>query len=302
MGWIGKLKQGLKKTSSSISQNISQIFTHRKLDNEALESLEELLITSDMGVEIANEIIEELSREKFDKQVTDLEIKEFLSTKIAEILEPVAKPLEVKGNPHVILVCGVNGNGKTTTIGKLAHRFKKEGKKVVLGACDTFRAAAVEQLEVWADRAECVIVKGEPQSDPASVAYKAFSKAKEDGADVCIIDTAGRLHNKSGLMEELAKCKRVLKKIEQDAPHDILLVLDATTGQNALRQVETFQEIIGITGLIITKLDGSAKAGIVPAIARKFKIPVHAIGVGEGIDELNEFSPSDFSKLLVGVE
>ena len=299
MKWFERLKSGLNKTSSKLSEGVTKIFTHKKLDIHALDQLEELLITSDIGTTIASEIIEKISRDKFNKEITDEEIKQVLATIVTQELQTVAKPLQFKKAPHVILICGVNGNGKTTTAGKLALKFKNSGKKVLLAACDTFRAAAIEQLEIWAQRASCELIKGEQNSDPASVAYRAFEKAKQESLDVVIIDTAGRLHNKQNLMEELAKIIRVLKKIDEAAPHDTILVLDATTGQNALSQVETFKNLVNITGLIITKLDGTAKGGVLVAIAKKYKLPIHAIGVGESIDDLNEFTPEEFAKALV---
>jgi fused signal recognition particle receptor len=300
MSWFKRLKSGLSKTSLKLSDGITKIFLHKKLDQKVLDDLEDLLIASDMGVSVANSIVEKISKEKFDKEITDEKIKQSLIEIIVEDLKPIAQPLLFKTAPQVILMCGVNGNGKTTTAGKIALKFKKSGKKVMLVACDTFRAAAIEQLEVWADRAECTFVKSEQNSDPASVAYKALERAKQEDIDVVVIDTAGRLHNKKNLMEELAKIIRVLKKSEPDAPHDTLLVLDATTGQNALTQVETFKEAANISGLILTKLDGTAKGGVLLAIAKKYKLPIHAVGVGESIDDLNEFTPEEFAKALIG--
>lgn len=300
MSWFTKLKSGLFKSSNTISKGITQIFTHKTLDQEALDELEDTLIMSDMGTAVAKAIITSLGQDKFAKTVNPEEIKTFLALKISELLNPVAVELDVsKAKPQVIVVCGVNGNGKTTTIGKLASQYLNQGKKVTLAACDTFRAAAVDQLEIWANRVGCELIKGEPNADPASVAYKALESARESGADLLFIDTAGRMHNKTNLMEELAKIIRVMRKLDDSAPHDVLLVLDATTGQNALAQVETFKNIVNITGLILTKLDGTAKGGILLAIAHKYKIPVYAIGIGEGIDDLNHFDPTDFAKALV---
>lgn len=300
MSWFQKLKQGLSKTASSISSGLTKVFTHKKLDQAALDELEETLIMSDIGVNVSAQIIAELSKDKFNKDVEDAEVRDFLSSKIASILQPYAKHLELINSPQVILMCGVNGNGKTTTIGKLGLKYKQEGKKVLFAACDTFRAAAIEQLNVWAERIGCPIIKGETASDPASVAYKACETAKNEGYDVVLIDTAGRLQNKNNLMEELAKIIRVIKKVIPEAPHDTVLVLDATTGQNALSQVETFKELVKISGLIVTKLDGTAKGGIIIAIAKKFALPIHYIGVGETADDLNAFDANEFASALVG--
>ncbi len=302
MSWFSRLKSGLTKTTTTITEGITKVFTHKTLDQEALDELEESLIRADVGVAASSEIIAALSKDKFNKQITEPEIKEFLANKIEEQLLSYAKHLERDKNLQVILVCGVNGNGKTTTIGKLASKYQEQGKKVLMAACDTFRAAAMDQLKVWSDRVGCEIVVGAENSDPASVAYKALEKAKAENCDVLLVDTAGRLHNKSNLMDELAKIIRVIKKIDESAPHDTVLVLDATTGQNALLQVETFKEIVNISGLILTKLDGTAKGGIIVAIAKKFKLPIHYIGVGETIDDLNEFDPKDFARALVGIQ
>lgn len=300
MSWFKRLKDGLLKTSSSITEGIAKVFTHTKLDQEALDALEESLIKTDLGAVFAAEIVAELSKEKFNKQATEEEIRDFLALRINAKLAPATKPLVISGSPHVILFVGVNGNGKTTTLGKLALKYKKEGKKVLIAACDTFRAAAISQLEVWADRANCPIIKGAENSDPAAVAYKAIETAKAEGFDVLLIDTAGRLHNKTNLMEELAKIVRVINKLDSEAPHTTLLVLDATTGQNAIAQTETFLELVKVSGLIVTKLDGTAKGGVLVAIAKKFNLPIHFIGVGESIDDLHEFDAGEFSKALVG--
>jgi fused signal recognition particle receptor len=300
MSWLAKLKGGLFKTSNNISKGISQVFTHKKLDEQALHDLEEALILSDMGTEVASDLIKAIAHEKFEKDISEGEVRSILAKKIAAQLQPIAKQLAILPlKPMVLLVCGVNGNGKTTTIGKLAAKYKSQGKKVMLAACDTFRAAAVEQLEIWANRTGCTLVKGESNADPASVAFKALEKAKAEGVDMLMIDTAGRLHNKTDLMDELAKIIRVIKKLDESAPHETLLVLDATTGQNALAQVETFKNLVQISGLIITKLDGTAKGGILLAIAKKYALPVYAIGVGEGIEDLNSFNPEDFAKALI---
>jgi fused signal recognition particle receptor len=301
MSWFSRLKSGLTKTTTTITEGITKVFTHKTLDQDALDELEESLIRADVGVAASSEIIAALSKDKFNKQASEEEIKEFLSDKIQSILVATAKPLEKNQDLQVILVCGVNGNGKTTTIGKLASKYQAQGKKVLMAACDTFRAAAMDQLKVWSERVGCEIVVGAENSDPASVAFKAMEKARAEGVDILLIDTAGRLHNKANLMEELAKIIRVIKKIDETAPHDTVLVLDATTGQNALIQVETFKEIVNISGLILTKLDGTAKGGIIVAIAKKFNMPIHYIGVGETIEDLDAFSPRDFARALLGM-
>lgn len=299
MSWIKRLTGGLKKTSSKLSEGVTKIFTHKKLDEETLESLEELLISSDMGVKFASDFVTSLSKKKFGKEVTEEEIKDFLASEIEQSLHGLTKPLAITKSPHVILMCGVNGNGKTTTAGKFASKLKAEGKSVMLVACDTFRAAAVEQLEVWANKTNTVFVSGANQADPASIAYKGVFQAKEEAIDVVIIDTAGRLHNKKNLMDELDKIIKVIKKIDPSAPHEITLVIDATTGQNALSQVQSFKEIAEISSLVITKLDGTAKGGILVAIADKFKLPVLAIGVGESVEDLGEFDAKNYAKSIL---
>lgn len=302
MKWFSALKAGLKKTASKLSDGITSVITKKKLDEETLEALEELLISSDLGVSTSAKIIEALAKTKFHKEVDTKEIKIELANIIADILEKSVGQIDfTKHKPHVVLVCGVNGNGKTTTIGKIAAKYRKAGKKVTLGACDTFRAAAGEQLKVWAQRSKSAFVAGELNADPASVAYKALEEAKNNKSDMLLLDTAGRLANKTHLMDELSKINRVIQKHDQTAPHDVILVLDATTGQHALSQVESFKAIVNITGIIVTKLDGSAKAGIVVAIGQKFNIPIIAIGVGEAIDDLDAFSAKDFAQNLVGL-
>jgi fused signal recognition particle receptor len=301
MSWLQKLKQGLSKTSNKISESLVTVFVKKKLDQETLDELEELLISSDLGVHTSHHIITKLAKHKFNQEVTIDEIKSDLAQILVEILQPANKPINITTKPHVILVCGVNGNGKTTTIGKLAAKFAKDGHLITMAACDTFRAAAISQLKVWADRAKAEFISGPENSDPASIAFKAIDAAKENNSDIVLIDTAGRLHNKTNLMEELSKIVRIIKKQDQDAPHETILVIDATTGQNAISQLETFHKFINITGIIITKLDGTAKAGIVVSLVQKFKIPIYAIGVGEHLDDLNEFSPEDFSKGLLGL-
>jgi fused signal recognition particle receptor len=303
-GWFARLRAGLNRSSSRLKDNIAAILTKRRLDAEALEQLEEALITADLGVEAAADLVADLGRTRFGKEVTDQEVRGALAGSIAAILEPAARPLQLDPahRPHVILVCGVNGTGKTTTIGKLAHQFRSGGEKVVLAAGDTFRAAAIEQLEIWGERAGCAVVKRPPGADAAGLAFDALRQAQADGADVLLIDTAGRLHNKAALMDELAKVVRVLKKLDPAAPHDVLLVLDATTGQNARTQVETFSSMVPITGLVVTKLDGTAKGGVVVALARQFGLPVVALGVGEGIDDLRPFEARAFAEALLGLE
>ncbi len=302
MSWLKKLKTGLSKSSTQISDNITGVFTKRKLDQEALDELEELLIMADIGVATAAKITKRVGDKRLDKEVTDVEIKEALAEEIAEILEPYAEPLELGAEaPQVIMMVGVNGNGKTTTIGKLAHEWKAEGERVMLCAADTFRAAAVEQLQQWGERADVPVVAGEHEADPASVAYHALETAKQGGVDVLMIDTAGRLQNKKNLMAELEKITKVMKKLDDTTPHHTILVLDATTGQNALSQAKAFKELVNITGLIVTKLDGSARAGVVVALANEFNLPIHAIGVGEGADDLQPFKAIDFARNLVGL-
>ena len=297
MSWFGKLKSALSKTSSKITTGITEVFTKQFLDENALLDLEEILIMADLGLETSKKMIAALSKLRFVRDVDIEEVKKTLAKIIEDTLAPVAsKPEFEKAKPHVVMVCGVNGNGKTTTIGKLAHKYTKKKKKVVVAACDTFRAAAKEQLQVWAERSGSEFIHGEQGSDPASVAYRAVETAVQNKSDLVFIDTAGRLSNKKPLMDELGKINRVMKKVLPDAPHDVILVLDATSGQNAVQQVKEFKEIVNVTGLIITKLDGSAKAGIVVAIAEQFKIPILAVGVGEMIEDLDAFNASDFAK------
>ncbi len=302
--WWLRLKDGLKKTSDTLEDGLKNVFVRKRLDQETLQELEELLILSDMGVETASKLTQALSKEKMDKDITVEEVKEFLSDRITSILRPYATELSISNThtPHVILVVGVNGSGKTTTIGKLAKQWQNAGHKVRLAACDTFRAAAVEQLQVWANRASIPISVGKENADAAGLAFEALQLAKTEGSDILMIDTAGRLHNKAGLMDELKKLTRVIQKLEPSAPHSVLLVLDATTGQNAHAQVQIFKDIIGVTGLIVTKLDGTAKGGVVVSLCEKFKVPVHAIGVGESIDDLRPFTASDFARTLIGID
>ena len=275
----------------------------RTLDDDMLEQLEELLIQSDMGVDTALRVTANMAEGRFGKKLSAAEIKSLLAQEIARIMDPVAKPLPLYATkPQVVLVVGVNGSGKTTTIGKLASQFKAAGKSVVIAAGDTFRAAAVEQLQVWGDRAGVPVLTAPEGSDPASLAFDAMTRAQAEGADLLMIDTAGRLQNRQDLMEELAKIVRVIRKKDPEAPHNTLLVLDATTGQNAISQVETFKKLADVSGLIMTKLDGTAKGGVLVALADKFGLPIHAIGVGEQIDDLAPFDPEDFAKALTGLE
>jgi fused signal recognition particle receptor len=300
MSWFGKLKEALNRTSSKITTGITEIFTKRPLDMETLLELEELLIMADLGVGTSKKIVQELSKTHFEREVKIEEVKKILAKIIEDTLTPVAGKLDFKKDkPNVVLVCGVNGNGKTTTIGKLAHKFAQQKKKVVIASCDTFRAAATEQLQIWAARSNCEFIHGKQSSDPASVAYRAVEWAIENKSDIVLVDTAGRLGNKKPLMDELGKINRAIKKICPDAPHYTLLVLDATSGQNAIGQVKSFKEIVDLNGLIITKLDGSAKAGIVVAIAEEFKLPILGIGIGEKIDDLDQFKANDFAKNIL---
>jgi fused signal recognition particle receptor len=300
-----KIKDRLSKSSVKITSSLSEIFTHKKLDSEILEELEDLLIISDMGIPAAKEIITHLRDKKFNKEISNEEIKKFLAAEINKILSPCQKILQINSNfkPQVIIFNGVNGVGKTTTIGKMAKMLTSSDKKVMIAACDTFRAGATEQLKIWADRSNCVIIEALKEGeDPASVAYRALLEARKNHVDVLLIDTAGRLQNKTNLMDELKKINQVLKKLDEQAPHENILVLDATTGQNAKSQLEVFNKIVNISGLIITKLDGSAKGGILVALTKEFSKPIYAIGIGENIEDLQEFNAESFSKSLVGLE
>ncbi|NDW47371.1 signal recognition particle-docking protein FtsY [Ruegeria sp. PrR005] len=275
----------------------------RTLDDDMLEQLEELLIAADMGVDTALRVTANMAEGRIGRKLSTQEIKELLAQEITRIMEPVARPMPLyPKRPQVVLVVGVNGSGKTTTIGKLASQFKAAGKKVVIAAGDTFRAAAVEQLQVWGDRAGVPVLTAPEGSDPASLAFDAMTRAQADGADLLLIDTAGRLQNRADLMEELAKIVRVIRKKDDTAPHNTLLVLDATTGQNAISQVETFQKLADVSGLVMTKLDGTAKGGILVSLADRFGLPIHAIGVGEQIDDLAPFDPQDFAAALTGLD
>lgn len=303
MTWYQRLRAGLARTSSQLTGQISALFTKRKLDDQTLEDLEDLLIQSDLGVETAMRITGALSSERYGKDVTGEDVSRIMAAEISKVLTPVAKPLQLDLNhkPHVILVVGVNGTGKTTTIGKLAAKLSGSGLKVMLAAGDTFRAAAIEQLKIWADRTGSEFIGTKLGADAAGLAYDAFEQARAKKSDVLIIDTAGRLQNKAELMAELEKIVRVLTKLDPDAPHTVLQTLDATTGQNALQQVEIFRNVAGVSGLIMTKLDGTARGGILVGIAAKHKLPVYFIGVGEGVDDLEPFEADDFAKAIAGL-
>ena len=302
-GWFARLKSGLSLSSGKLTEGITGIFTKRKLDQNALDELEELLITADLGPATAAKLTAAVAKNRFDKEVTGDEIRAALADEIEKILAPVEKPLfTVDAKPFVILMVGVNGTGKTTTIGKLGQQFTREGKKVMLAAGDTFRAAAVAQLKVWGQRIGCPVVTKDEGADAAALAYEALDRAEAEGADILMIDTAGRLQNKANLMEELSKIVRVIRKKNDAAPHAILLVLDATVGQNAHSQLELFKEMVAITGLIVTKLDGTAKGGVLVSLAERFQMPVHAIGIGEGIDDLRPFTAADYARAIVGLD
>jgi len=300
-GWFGRLRQGLSRSSATLGEGIAGIFTKRKLDQATLDELEELLIQADLGVATAGRLVAGFGKTRFGQEITPEEVRCALAAEIAKILEPVARPLIPSQKPAVVLVVGVNGSGKTTTIGKLAKLYRDEGKRVMLAAGDTFRAAAVEQLQIWGERIGAPVVAKGPGADPAGLAYEALERARADAIDILLIDTAGRLHTKAILMDELKKVIRVLRKLDTTAPHHCLLVLDATTGQNALAQVETFKAMVEVSGLVVTKLDGTAKGGVLVALADKFKLPVHAIGVGEGADDLRPFSAEAFARGLMGL-
>jgi fused signal recognition particle receptor len=301
-GFFAKLKAGLSRSATRITENVSATLTKRRLDDEALEYLEEQLIGADLGAVVAARIVRNFRNTRFGKEVTDDEVRDTLGGEVSRILTPVAVPLvpDLSKKPFVILMTGVNGAGKTTTIGKMAAQYRAAGLVCVLAAGDTFRAAAVEQLQVWGQRAGAEVVTAPANTDAASLAHDAMARAQKTGADVLLIDTAGRLHNKTALMEELRKIIRVIKKLDPSAPHAVLLTLDATTGQNAVQQVGVFREMVDLTGLIVTKLDGSARGGIVVALAERFGLPIHAVGTGEQIEDLQAFDAGEFSRALVG--
>ena len=300
-GVFGRLREGLSRSTQKLGGGLS-LFGRRRLDDEALEELEELLIAADLGVDVAAKVIADFRRSRFGREVTEAEVRDALAAEIAAVLAPVARPLAIDPalKPHVVLVVGVNGTGKTTTIGKLALQYREQGKRPLLVAGDTFRAAAVEQLQVWGQRTGAPVIAGAPGADAAGLAFQALTRARAEQADVLLIDTAGRLHNKSALMEELRKIIRVLRKQDDSAPHSVLLVLDATTGQNALEQVRVFRDMVEVTGLIVTKLDGSARGGVVVALAEAFGLPVYAVGVGEQAGDLRPFDAMEFARGLVG--
>ncbi|MBL8641045.1 MAG: signal recognition particle-docking protein FtsY [Alphaproteobacteria bacterium] len=304
-GWLSRLTSGLSKSSGKIGGGLADIFSKRKPDAETLAELEDLLIMADMGPQTAALLVDSLRARKFDKDNTMEEVQKALADDIAAILDKTTRPLafeKVGDSPKTILICGVNGVGKTTTIGKLAyHIHYRDHKKVMMAAGDTFRAAAIEQLQIWADRTKCPLVSSEIGADAAALAFQSYERAVKEGMDVLMIDTAGRLHNKANLMAELEKITRVLKKKDPAIPHEVILVLDATTGQNAISQVETFKQLVNVTGLVVTKLDGSAKGGVVVALAHKFGLPIFAVGVGEDIADLQAFHPQEFARSLVGL-
>jgi fused signal recognition particle receptor len=303
-GWLKRLAAGLRRSSARLGEGIAGILTRRRLDAATLAELEDALIAADLGVEAARALVERLAKDRFDREIGDAELRGVLAAEIAGMLQPAERAFaaDPAHRPHVALVVGVNGSGKTTTIGKLAHLAKGEGKRAALVAGDTFRAAAVEQLKIWGQRAGAPVIAGAEGADAAGLAFSALEQARKEGCDLLLIDTAGRLHNKAGLMAELAKIARVLKKLDASAPHDVVLVLDAGIGQNALQQVETFKEMVDVTGLVVTKLDGTARGGVLVALVRRFGLPVFAVGVGEGIDDLRPFDAHAFARALVGLE
>lgn len=301
-GWFQKLKSGLSRSSNALTTGITDIFTKRKLDSDTLQELEDILIQADLGLDTATRITESLASGRHNKEISPEEVREILAREVNAVLEPVAMPLEINPDlkPHVILMVGVNGSGKTTTIGKLAARLSAEGRSVMLAAGDTFRAAAIDQLKVWGERVGAPVISGKVGADASGLAFDALSQARDAGTDVLLVDTAGRLQNKADLMAELEKIVRVLRKQDETAPHSVLLVLDATTGQNAISQVETFQKIAGVTGLVMTKLDGTARGGILVGVSARFGLPIHAIGVGEGVDDFRHFDAAEFASAIAG--
>jgi fused signal recognition particle receptor len=304
LSWWRRLSAGLKRTSGALGTAVADLVTKRKLDRAMLDDIEDVLLRADLGTSVAARIAEAVGHGRYDKAISADEVKAVVATEVEKVLSSVARPLVVEAGhkPFVILVVGVNGSGKTTTIGKLAQKFASEGKQVMLAAGDTFRAAAIEQLKVWGERTRAPVIAGAQGSDSASLAFNAITAAKEQGRDILLIDTAGRLQNKAELMNELEKVVRVIRKVDETAPHAVLLVLDATVGQNALSQVEAFHRTAGVTGLVMTKLDGTARGGILVALSEKFKLPVHFIGVGEGVEDLQPFAAKDFARAIAGIE
>lgn len=302
-GWLSRLRAGLSRSSEKLTEGVTAIFTKRKLDDETLEELTDLLITADLGVPAATRVTEGLAKDKFDKDVTDEEVRTALAQEVASTLRPLEKPLTIDNahKPHILLMVGVNGAGKTTTIGKLARKFHDDGLSVMLAAGDTFRAAAIEQLEVWGERSGVPVISRKVGADAAGLVFDAVKEAKATGTDVLMIDTAGRLQNKKELMEELAKIVRVIKKLDETGPHDVILTLDATVGQNAISQADAFSQIAGVTGLVMTKLDGTARGGVLVALADRFGLPIHYIGVGESVDDLEVFEADQFANALAGI-
>lgn len=300
--WLARMRQGLVRSSDKLAQSLTDVFTKTRLDAERLDALEDALITSDFGLSTAAQVRSQLEARKFERGIDEAAVRAVLAQTIADSLAPLARPLEViaKPRPHIILVVGVNGSGKTTTIAKLGHWFQEQDYSVLFAAGDTFRAAAVEQLKVWGDRLGIPVLTTKVGGDAAGLAFEAVEKARASGRDVLLIDTAGRLQNKQDLMAELAKVKRVIQKLAPDGPHDVVLVLDATTGQNALSQIEVFRDIAGVTGLVMTKLDGTARGGVLVAAAERFGLPIHAIGVGETVDDLRPFDAASFGAALAG--
>ena len=301
--WWQRLRSGLSRSSGALTRGITDIFTKRKLDADTLQELEDILIQADLGVSAAARISDAVGDGRYDKEIEPEEVKAILAREVEQVLEPVARPFEIDNThkPFVVLVVGVNGSGKTTTIGKLGAKLAGEGRKVMLAAGDTFRAAAIEQLQIWGSRIGAPVVTRPQGADAAGLAFDAIEEARTQGSDVLLMDTAGRLQNRSELMAELEKVVRVMKKLDDAAPHAVLLVLDATVGQNALNQVEIFGKVAGVTGLVMTKLDGTARGGILVAIADKFKLPVHFIGVGESMDDLEPFTARDFAYAIAGI-
>jgi fused signal recognition particle receptor len=301
--WFDRMRLGFRKTSERLGDNLAGLVTKATLDEATLDDIEEALIASDLGPATAAKVRARLAGERFERGLTDAAVRAVVAEELAKILAPVAEPLEIDAfpRPQVVLVVGVNGSGKTTTIAKLAHLFMEQDYSVLLAAGDTFRAAAIEQLQIWADRAGVPIIKGPEGSDSSAIVFDGVKKATAEGIDVLIVDTAGRLHNKKDLMDELAKIRRVLGRLNPAAPHDVVLVLDATTGQNALSQIETFREVAGVTGLVMTKLDGTARGGVMVAAADRYGLPIHAIGVGEGMDDLRPFDAAEAARAIAGV-